>query len=190
MSFVRIIMGTDGDECIRVRTTVLAAASPVFEHMFGDVHHACDDTIVMTDTTCSAFETFVRLAGITSYDADCANAIHGVDDQELLSSVCDDTIRLIHKYEAYGILSYLKTLLCRCPVPSRVIAIVRFFDEDIGWITPNVMNAVLVDVMRDDGRRLHGVPQVLLIALLVHCFDRLPDPSPLMNVFRPAIDMS
>ena len=177
-------------ETVRVRVSVLSAASPVFEHMFSEAQHVCDETITMDDTTHAALQTFVRMAGLTSYDTDGDNLPH-VDDRKLLDSVCDETLRLIHKYEANGILALVKASLQRCPIPSRVIAIVELFEEDNpDWLVPAILDAVLADVMHHDSSRvLAKLPRSLLVTLLTHCFERQSPRPALMNVFRPVIGM-
>ena len=190
----QVLVKSDNEFDTLVRTSVLCTASPVLNGILSSNMTSDEQIITLSGASDDAIKLFVQLAHLTAYD--CAS--QDVYNHKALADAISkhpDCIMLLHKYEAYGIVEYVKQVLQQEPRVASIVSLVEFFPDDTEWMTSTVLSSVLdhfcaSHITSDVAlQSLNDLPPVLLRRLLVFvAYAGRRNIVDKIHVFRPAID--
>lgn len=158
------LQAADG-ACVDAPLAVLTSVSPVFEIMLTECAH--DNVVQIADTSGAALRTFIQLASLMSYGSATRleDAVRATDAA---------VVRLVHKYDASGILGVLRDECQRLKFPMLMYNLVSIFDDgdDGAWLDAASMDALVAHVMDDGGVALTSLCHKLLVRVVQHLYAR------------------
>lgn len=167
-----------------VRACVLGSVSQVFAGIF---EHTSDaERVLPIDGPVRAVGVFLAMAHAVSFDAvglsDEFDEPVDVAGIGVLRLVDDDVLELIYRYEAYGLLRHVQTLLARAPSAELIVRVCAWFPERTEWCSPSVCACVGRHLEPLSVEQIAKVPATLLARVLV------ARRSSGVKIFRPALD--
>lgn len=188
-----ILVKTEAELIVAIRRSVLCCVSPVLEEILNSSLTACStcDEVTLSGSTDETISIFLRMAHIVAHDVDDCIFVENISDENF-----DGVIHLAHKYEAFGIVAFLKHMLQMNPRVSAIVTLASTFPDDGKWLTSKILATVVDEFcsqhipQQEIVRNLEMLPSTLLAKMLVHATCAGRNVVDKIHTFRPVVNDS